>query len=352
MVLPPYTPALGLPNCNSRETLILGYFHQGYTNREMLASLLTRHATTLSLSHLKRILRGHGLRRRNKPHQHLPVNHIMDAINSVTENSGMCLGYRTVRKRIRRQYKFVVPRNIVMELMRVIDADGVGKSNKHPATIASYFLETVKQVGGCPRTIRSDLGTENVHVEKLQTLFHSLYGRKAEENCFMYGKSTSNQRIEAWWSILRRHAADCWIIFFKELRNSGLFNDSDPLHVECPRYCFMRIIQKELDSVAIEWNQHTLQVKRNSQVPRGKPDVMFFTPVLYNTDDFILDCPEEEIDIFKQLPEFHQPGIDEQTTRFHELVELLLPDVRILPNDVNEASELYARLIGEINRYK
>ena len=84
---------------------------------------------------------------------------------------------------------------------------------------------------------------------------------------------------------LQLHAADWWINFFKDLRDSGLYNDSDPLHVECLRYCFMQIVQEELDRVAIEWNQHTLQVKRNSQAPRGKPDVMFFTPALYDTND-------------------------------------------------------------------
>ena len=164
MVLPPYTPALLLSNSNSREMLILagadlgilrggggvlgrkffagggggvrvqvhgnfhiltskkqhkktfegglnplppppgsclGYFRQGYTNDEILATLLTRHGTVLSLSHLKRILRDLGLRRRSDPRQHLPLYDIIDAIISVTEHSGKCLGYRTVWKRIK-----------------------------------------------------------------------------------------------------------------------------------------------------------------------------------------------------------------------------------------------------------
>ena len=40
----------------------------------------------------------------------------------------------------------------------------VGSTNKNPAVVARYYLEAVKQVGGVPRKIRSDDGTENRHI--------------------------------------------------------------------------------------------------------------------------------------------------------------------------------------------
>ena len=49
-----------------------------------------------------------------------------------------------------------------------------------------------------------------------------------------------------------------WINFFKDLRDLGNFDDSDPAHVECIRFCFMHIIRKELDQVAELWNQHII----------------------------------------------------------------------------------------------
>lgn len=41
---------------------------------------------------------------------------------------------------------------------------------------------------------------------------------------FIYGKSTTNQRIEAWWGILRKHGISFWINLFKDLRDCGLFD--------------------------------------------------------------------------------------------------------------------------------
>ena len=38
-------------------------------------------------------------------------------------------------------------------------------TNSDPRVIAGYFIETAERIGGCPRRIRSDLGTENGHAD-------------------------------------------------------------------------------------------------------------------------------------------------------------------------------------------
>nr|XP_022310849.1 uncharacterized protein LOC111116138 [Crassostrea virginica] len=43
-----------------------------------------------------------------------------------------------------------------------------GTSNNDPKVIANYFIKTVKNKGGCPKRVRTDLGTENVHIECMQ----------------------------------------------------------------------------------------------------------------------------------------------------------------------------------------
>ena len=79
----------------------------------------------------------------------------------------------------------------------------VGPSNNNPAIIAKYYLKFVSQHGFTTRVIRADMGTENVSVAAIQRFF-----RRADddglagEKSFLYGKSVSNQRIEAWWSYL------------------------------------------------------------------------------------------------------------------------------------------------------
>ena len=47
-----------------------------------------------------------------------------------------------------------------------------------------------------------DLGIDKTAIEELQVLSHTLSGHEIQNNCFIYGESISNQKIEAWWSIL------------------------------------------------------------------------------------------------------------------------------------------------------
>jgi hypothetical protein len=42
-----------------------------------------------------------------------------------------------------------------------------------------------------------------------------------------YGKSTSNQRIEAWWSLLRKYKSQFWIELFTEMETEGEWNYFD-----------------------------------------------------------------------------------------------------------------------------
>jgi hypothetical protein len=37
----------------------------------------------------------------------------------------------------------------------------VTQSNNSPDNIAAYYLDSVKELGGCPRKLNTDLGTEN-----------------------------------------------------------------------------------------------------------------------------------------------------------------------------------------------
>ena len=103
---------------------------------------------------------------------------------------------------------------------------------------------------GCPQTIRADRGTENCKVAECQIalrMFHT--DTFAQEKSFQYGTSPSNsvknifsiiilylssltdilcrvtsfqlfkitllQRIESWWSRLRRQKSDWWIQHFR-----------------------------------------------------------------------------------------------------------------------------------------
>ena len=68
---------------------------------------------------------------------------------------------------------------------------------------------------GCPKRIRGNRGTENIYIQQIQSIFSdsgSEFG--SDETFFMYGRSTANQRIENFWSFLRRQLMEFWIGFF------------------------------------------------------------------------------------------------------------------------------------------
>lgn len=120
-----------------------------------------------------------------------------------------------------------------------------GTNTSDPKVIGAYFLEVVEQLGGFPHTLRADMGTENGVVEHIQKHFHEEYDGE-EPNCklppFLYGTSPSNQRIEAWWAILRKHHAQFWMNVFHKMKDDGLFSGSF-IDKALIQFCFLNIIR-------------------------------------------------------------------------------------------------------------
>ena len=64
--------------------------------------------------------------------------------------------------------------------------------------MARYYLDCVKELGGVPRTVRGNRGTENVNVAAMQRFFRKEgTDSMAGEKSFLYWRSVFNQRIEA-----------------------------------------------------------------------------------------------------------------------------------------------------------
>ena len=390
-----YQPALSNPG-GLRHELVQQYFSLGYTYKEIIVSLLCSHGIVLSLRHLKRLLRSMGLTRRFERTGESPVADIITAIIHELNGSGKCLGYRAMWRRLLQEHQLHIKRDTVLELMWLIDPQGVqrrkakrllrrnycsagpnylwhidgydklkpygfaihgaidgfsrrilwlrvGVTNNNPLVIAGYYLQCLEQHKCAPRILRCDLGTENTMLKLLQPYFR--YGgddRFAGLNSIILGKSTSNQRIEAWWSIYRKQNADWWISYFKDLRDSGVYQDGNPLHNECLRFCFMGVIQAELDRIVKEWNIHTIASKQNSDGPKGKPDIMYFNPDIYDTESYGTPIDVEDIEACRQ-----QYGIRLSPPpcmpEFVQIVDELLPGATV-PTSVEEACNTFLRL--------
>jgi hypothetical protein len=101
----------------------------------------------------------------------------------------------------------------------------------------------------------------------------------------LYSQSVSNQRIESWWSFLRKSESDWLSRFFKNLSDSGHFDNSNQVHLGCVKFCFTALIQEELSRIARHWNLHKIRPCANTNSLPGRPDVLYFLPQLHNTSD-------------------------------------------------------------------
>ena len=292
-----YITALGERGSANRNELTERYFHLGLQHLEIKSFLTLVHGIRISLWQLKRILRSKGLVRRGA---NTDLGLVIRTIQQELEGSGKSIGYLTMWQRLRNDHKFVVSQETVRHALRILDPDGVAQrlsrrlrrrqykakgpnflwhvdeydklkpfgfcihgcldgfsprimwlevatTNNVSRLVANYFLDTVRQIGGAPSIVRADYGIENVKVAGIQRfLRRDGTDSFAGDNSFMYGKSVSNQRIEAWWRQLRKNSTDWWINNVKDLRDRGLYSDGNILHVECLKFCYMPVLRSEL----------------------------------------------------------------------------------------------------------
>lgn len=403
-MLPNYIP-VQTQTVMSRDELIETYFHLGLSGPEILSFLSQAHNIQLSLRQLRRILKSLGCKRRQYQSD---VAQIINAIETEICSSGQIIGYRAMHQRLITYHGLTVKREVVRHALKILDPEGVEQrtnrrfrrrkycakgpnylwhidgydklkpfgfgvhgcidgysrrilwlevsySNNDPHIVVRYFLDYVKELGGTARIIRGDCGTENVLIEKYQRFFRrSSHDSFSGDKSFMYGRSTSNQRIESWWSILRRGCSEWWISFFKDMRDSGLFDDSNAIHRQCLRFCFMGVLQKELHKVATLWNTHRIRKNTNIESPAGRPDVNYFIQSgdSLESQECLIPVSSDEVSIAEEITE-ERVRPDGCSDSFVELVGMIMDDEGLqVPSSPEDAKLLYVELlrcIADIN---
>ncbi|XP_050419248.1 uncharacterized protein LOC126832494, partial [Patella vulgata] len=365
----------------------------GYTNIEVSILLFLRHTISISERQIRRILKKYGHRRRGGNDE----ESITAAIREELTGSGRCLGYRALAKRLLSKYGLRVARDKVYTLLKLMDPEGVnlrkkhqlsrriyvnkgpnylihidgydklkaygfaihggicgysrrilwlrvGRTNNDPEVVAGYFLEYLLGIEGVHRCIRADKGTENKIIENIQKSLRWYHGDDmAGEKSFLYGPSPANQRIERFWRSAKQGGCQFWMDLFKDLEASGEINTENGQNKECFRFCFTNLIQKDLDQIRKDWNQHKMRPTKGAECPAGKPDLLYFTPQLFDTVDYKTEVAVEDLDSFSQFCKFYGPN---GCLREFENVcsELLVQAGKEMPNDPEEALELYSWL--------
>lgn len=395
-VLPGYIPVLQQSSIE-RDVLIERYFQLGLQHQEILAFLMLSHGIVLSLRQLKRILARRQLRRRNNTSD---MDAVLQAIDTELNGSGSTVGYRALWQRLLCDHNLVIGKETVRRVLRIVDPTGVerrsrnrlrrrqyrgkgpnyiwhvdgydklkpfgfcihgcidgysrrilwlevGTTNNDPGVTAKYFLDYIHSIGGVPRIVRGDNGTENVNTAAIQRFFRrDANDVFAGEKSFMYGKSVSNQRIEAWWGQLRKGCADWWITYFKDMRDRGLYCDSNIIHVQCLRFCYMSILQDELHRAARLWNIHRIRPSSNPESPPGRPDILYYLPEITETQDFMTQVDLEEVELAKEVCCPEDPSLP-CLPQFKDLADIILQEQGLaMPKCHDEARSLYIQLLS------
>ena len=219
----------------------------------------------------------------------------------------------------------------------------VVKTNNDPRVTARLFLDAVMQLKGCPMIVRSDCGTENGIVAATQCSFRASGNDAfAGERSHIYGSSHSNQRIEGWWSFLRRHRTSWWIDFFKDMVESNVLSLGNELHMECLWFCFAHLIQTDLDKVQEQWNSHYIRKSRYDTVA-GIPDILYLLPEDFGKHDCMFPVSNQQIEAM----EVHCQLDEQNTNIYSEYFESVLTEMGLqLPTREEEALQLFQLLIS------
>ena len=331
------------------QSLVSDYFHDGFKYKEILSLLEVRHGVEISLRTLHRLLRKNSLYRKGVQSSAVEI---VSFIQNELQGSGSCIGYRAMQQRCINN-KLSVSQAVVAEILRDLDPVGVDarrrrtlrrrlyysrgpnwvwhldgydklkpygfeihgcidgysrrvlwlnilKSNKNPKEVCNLFVNYLSVIKGVPRKIVADRGTENVYIAGSQRFLRRNHDDDlAGYLSFLFGKSIANQRIEAFWSQFRRSCADWWITFFKGLVHNGIYDNTDSLQIECFRFAFFPLIQKELEIIKEMWNSHRIRKSLNSNEdrPAGRPDVLYF--LHENTDEYLLHFDQDDLALVK-----------------------------------------------------
>jgi hypothetical protein len=227
----------------------------------------------------------------------------------------------------------------------------VASTNNDPFVVCGYFADAIRQVGGLANVVRADRGTENVNVEQMQSFLRDANNdeRARMNTTFLYGRSTANQRIEAWWSKFGQQGMTTWIQHFKELSDAGIVDTSDNLDIECCRFSYMDLLQQELDEIRLLWNTHHIRASRDNGAPAGKPDVMYYLPDTVGGVDCKQVLEVAELDVLAEIFAVQPPVCCETNA---ELFQILMNDDNRTPaTTLDEAADNLVYLLDKLDMY-
>ena len=87
------------------------------------------------------------------------------------------------------------------------------------------------------------------------------------------------------------------------------------------RFCFLGLIQSELDETRALWNNHRIRKTRNSECPAGRPNILYFAPQISFGINYKIPLSHEDYLIAKEFVE--EPALHGCTTEIAEFVSII-----------------------------
>ena len=221
----------------------------------------------------------------------------------------------------------------------------VVKSNNSPTVPAQLYLGIVRHLKGCPVLLRTDCGTENGTMAAMQCFFRANSDDEyAADKSHQYGTSTRNQRIENWWSHLRKMRTHWWINFFKDMCSSGVLNMDNELEKECLWFCFHGVLSDDLHKVQASWNSHHIRPSRHDTVS-GCPDVLFYLPERSGGVNNLQKVSEEQI---AEMELQAEAGANNDENEYQEYFHYLMETEEMqYPTTADEAFNVFQKLMNK-----
>ena len=172
----------------------------------------------------------------------------------------------------------------------------VGVSAYTAVSVARQYLNTVKDTGIMLLKIRSDRGSEtgilaDIHWNMRVALGEPI-GLNGEpeyipfQECYLFGKSTANQKIEAWWARLQDGCLIRWLDFFERMLQEGSYTPEQASHKITFLAIYMPILRGEIFEFRDNWNTHTIRSQRKRMyVPTGKPWFLYQHPQVHGEEE-------------------------------------------------------------------
>lgn len=188
----------------------------------------------------------------------------------------------------------------------------IGITGRTQNSVFRQYVQTLRDTGIIPRILRTDRGTETPRMADTHLLLSRLV--RPDENlsfqqCFHYGKSTNNQRIEAWWRPSTEKCLGDWTKLFDGMKRQGTLD----MDKRADRIALLAIYMPVIKTNHAEWvetyNRHRIRKQpKRPWVKPGIPNRLYEQPELmgdshqgFPIDASLLDGIDADLDGFGMI---------------------------------------------------